>query len=170
MKHICSRCKSENATVHYSKRIGDQVEEYNLCAACAKEMGIGSAAQLFGGDPFGSFSLFSFPSFPAEEHTASERCPVCGLTLHALRQKGKFGCSACYDTFSSRLDMTPFVGTGYQQKEPSPAGEKRAEEQKSEPKEDSAQALRRRLQKVVEEENYELAASLRDQIRKKEAK
>lgn len=163
-KTMCSRCKSEKATVHYTKRVGDRVEEWELCPACAAKMGIGSAADLFG-DPFGSFSLFSFPG---AERPAKEQCPVCSLTLDEIRRKGKFGCSACYDTFASRLDMTPFVGTGYRREKTGAEEEKKIEAQA--PKEDGLDSLRSQLQKAVAEENYELAAALRDQIREQEAK
>ncbi len=167
---LCESCGKNPATVHYKEVKNGVKRELNLCAHCAGK--IGQKESLFHEDLFGSFPLFSqTASFPAEQ---MEKCPLCGATLSSVRKNGVFGCSACYDAFSGKLDLTPFVGNGYRAgrlsekaKETLPKKEKMKE---TEPALDQIASLREKLKAALETENYEEAARLRDEIREKEGK
>ncbi|MBR2616562.1 MAG: UvrB/UvrC motif-containing protein [Clostridia bacterium] len=169
MKHICSACGKENASVHYHETVNGTVREWYLCPDCASKagLGFGSLAEDF----FGGMGLFA-PVKRAE--SPSLRCPVCGMDRASLRQKGRFGCAACYDTFAEGLDLSAFIGKGY-------GGGRLGTPQKAEPAQKPADApaetekdeisvLRDRLRLAVEKEDYETAAHLRDEIRAKEGK
>ena len=90
------------------------------------------------------------------------KCPTCGMTESQLRQSGRVGCPDCYSTFADILNpyveklhgATRHIGTA-------PA----APEQ---PKQDPVEALRAQLKTAVENEEYEQAARLRDEIRRME--
>lgn len=157
MKRICSHCQKENATVHYQETVNGQVRQMDLCPACAAKMGLGPSS-FFGQGLSLDLPLFASPKKGSEEALS---CPVCKMTLSAIRRSGRFGCSACYDSFSSRLDLTPYVGKGY---------ETEKKESSAEEKKDEVSLLREKLQAALAEENYEEAALLRDEIRAKEGK
>jgi len=92
-------------------------------------------------------------------------CPDCGMTLAEFKAKGRFGCPRDYEVFAAHLDplferihdVTPPRHKG---RRPEPADEADAlVRQRRE-----IAGLRDQLQGAVAEENYELAAHLRDRI------
>ena len=126
----------------------------------------------FWSDPFHSFLGGGFGSLwndmlgeaaPTATLLGTERkCPTCGMTESELRRTGRVGCPDCYSTFADILNpyvqkvhgATRHVGTA-------PA----APEQ---PKTDPVADLKAQLKAAVESEDYERAASLRDEIRRME--
>ncbi len=165
-KHICDRCENQIATVHLKQIFNGKESQRHLCSACAAKEGIGASAVTgfsWESDPFdellGSFFL---PHAPA----SVTRCPTCNQSLADLKRTGRFGCSDCYETFENRVDLRPFSSPkGYRGKGvlKSPASEKK----QSAP---NAASLKEQLKKAVEQEDYESAAKLRDQIRALENK
>lgn len=171
MKKFCTLCGKREAVLHYRESINGKEKELYLCSECAKEKGIYSPS-LFFAEELGTFSPLMEPYRLDEEGVGI--CPKCKTTFSSVKKKGVFGCSACYDTFSSLLDMTPFVGQGY-------SGERleecREEKKSEEEGKDEAPApqrilwdLKKELRKAVEEEHYEKAAKIRDQIHELEGK
>ncbi len=156
---LCQKCGLKTASVFYRENKNGTEREMHLCPDCAAEMGIGDLQENL----FSSFSLFA----PHAEPKRIAACPLCGTTLSQIRKKGKFGCSTCYDTFSPLLDLTPYVGKGYEAKE---AAREEKEPPATEQKLSETDALKAELKKAVEAEDYERAAVLRDEIRAKEGK
>lgn len=154
MKHqLCTSCGANPAAFFYSESVNGKKKELALCHECAQKLGLEKE-----GDPFSSL-LFSTSLFPEAKE---EKCPLCGMRLSEIRKKGKFGCSACFDAFAKRLDLSPFVGQGYEGAPP---------EQKEPPREkNELERLKKSLSEAVQKEEYEKAAALRDQIRALEAK
>jgi protein arginine kinase activator len=100
---------------------------------------------------------------PETEAEESElRCPKCGQTYRQYRKTMLLGCSQCYRAFEKQLaqDLRKYHGTvrhrGKQQVASS-SGDASVEEK--------LEALRKRLSLAVGDEDFELAAQLRDQIR-----
>jgi protein arginine kinase activator len=81
------------------------------------------------------------------QYTEEKICPQCGTFLSEVRATGKLGCSHCHETFSSELD---YFFT-YDKKE-----------ETTHARED----LTTQIQDAIKKEDYELAAALRDQIKK----
>ena len=162
---LCEHCKKHPATVHYRENKNGVKSEAWLCASCATQMGITLKTDPFGDDFPSSFPLFTTAK-PREEGAV---CPVCKTPLSRIRSKGVFGCAACYDTFATALDMSPFVGRGYTAGRLAPDALKTEKtSENKEMKKDTVAALREKLRAALAEENYEEAAVLRDQIRKEE--
>ncbi|MBE6712179.1 MAG: hypothetical protein E7580_01520 [Ruminococcaceae bacterium] len=162
MKHtVCQNCGIKEATVFYREQKNGAERELYLCPDCAAQLGIGDLQENL----FSSFSLFS-PNSPFSqkaEPKQSASCPLCGTTLSQIRRRGKFGCSTCYDTFARLLDLTPFVGKGYDaraEKEFVPNAEEKTVSE--------VDAWKAELKKAIAAEDYERAAVLRDKIREKE--
>ncbi|MFH5803406.1 UvrB/UvrC motif-containing protein [Alienimonas sp. DA493] len=92
---------------------------------------------------------------------AGKRCPHCGISFHEFREKGRFGCPGDYDAFREQLvplvenihDATRHVGK-------TPAGAAGGEKSRQ----FQLIRLRKELAEAVAAEDYERAASLRDEI------
>ncbi|MBR4288077.1 MAG: UvrB/UvrC motif-containing protein [Clostridia bacterium] len=163
MKHIlCEHCGEKAANFFYEENRNGKITKVSLCSDCAKKAGFGK--NLFSEeDLFGAFSLF--PSV-SERKVTEETCPVCKKSLGEIRKSGKFGCSACYDRFAGRLDLTPFLGKEFHG---FPLTEK-TDPNVEQSKEDSVRSLKKELEKALQAEEYEKAAKLRDKIRSLEGK
>ena len=149
---LCEKCGKKEASVFYRENKNGKETRLYLCPDCAKELGIGSFQEDF----FSPFSLFA----PKKQPQSTARCPLCGTTLAQIRRDGKFGCSTCYDTFAHQLDLSPFIGKGYDDKALPHTPEK------EEPNE--TEKLKAELKEAVAKEDYERAAVLRDKIREQE--
>ena len=98
---------------------------------------------------------------PAESVPA---CPECGMTLSEFRARGRFGCAHDYVVFAEHLDplferIHDVQPARHEGRLPENIG---GEEVVS--KQRTLADLRKQLEAAVSEENYELAASLRDRI------
>ena len=89
-------------------------------------------------------------------------CPQCDITIKEFNETGRFGCSECYKAFESELSKLLRRIHGHEHhigKIPAmnPAHLEARKELLS---------LRRRLKRAVGQEDFELAAQLRDRINK----
>lgn len=165
----CDNCGDPDATVHQIHVADNQIEHVQLCESCAEEdqsVPESSSAQSVG-------EFFSDLQDQDSEETKDE-CPKCGLTLRELKKTNKVGCSNCYSVFRDQFESIVHRIHGADQHlgeepetadssefDPSDGGStglgKVSREQK-------LQLLEKRLQKRVDEEDYEAAADLRDRI------
>jgi len=133
----------------------------NLCEACSKEKGVQ--------DPT-SFALADLllglgATDELEKGAATQTCPSCGFSQADFKKTGRLGCSECYVTFAeglSSLLKAMHKGTEHVGKLPQRA-------QRTVALNHRMRALTENLQKAVAAENYETAASLRDQIKQLES-
>jgi protein arginine kinase activator len=152
----CQRCPKQ-ATLHITEVLGDErFEEVHLCEDCAKKY-LYEPQQKKLAQSAGPSAVIDAD----EDAPASARCPACGLTFVEFRNHGRFGCAHDYDAFKAELLslMESVHGdTRHVGKTPRRA-----------PRTKTAQAeltqLRRQLQELVNDENYEEAARVRDRIK-----
>jgi protein arginine kinase activator len=163
----CDECKEREAVVHLTQIVNEQVNTIHLCEKCAAERGVESPA-LLTKTPLGTFLAAMGKPGTADAGTAvADRCPACGFTLADFRDAGRLGCSECYVTFGSQVrdlirrlhGSTLHVGERY-----TGVGAAGKAQQPARGPEEGAD-LRERLRRAVEEENFELAAELRDRLR-----
>lgn len=159
---MCCVCNEREATVHLTQIAGDKMQKVDLCEECAREKGVNDPA---------AFSLADLllglgASQEVEKATGRKEsaCPACGFTHADFKKTGRFGCPACYEHFSdglSALLKSMHKGVRHVGKVP-----KRFKQlKKALDATDRLKAMQRKLAKAVEEENFELAAELRDEIR-----
>ena len=137
------------------------MQKVNLCEACSKEKGVE--------DPK-SFALADLllgigAAEEIEKGGPSQKCAVCGFSQADFKKTGRLGCSECYVTFAEGLGSllkAMHKGTEHVGKLPERA-------QRSIALSHRMRALAENLQKAVKDENYETAASLRDQIKQLES-
>lgn len=162
---LCQSCKKNEANTHIKKIINGKVEEYILCDECAKKMGYGSAFDDF------NFNLDSFLGGLFTENISSKinhetlKCKNCGSSFDNISSTGKVGCAECYTTFGDKL--MPLIkrihgNTNHSGKLAGAVSEEKKLENK-------INNLKAELNAAVKEQNFELAATLRDEIKKLES-
>ena len=158
---LCDNCGSRPATVNLTQIENNEMFSYHLCEDCAAEKGLETTSEPSGSSPLPDF-LAQIGDEPKGEGDPDSECSFCGLTLAVFRETGRLGCPHCYETFESHLRRllrrvhggTKHVGKIYLPPDPTVSEmEKRME------------ALRRKLHRAVEAEDFERAAELRDRIR-----
>ncbi|WJY26979.1 MULTISPECIES: UvrB/UvrC motif-containing protein [Sporosarcina] len=162
---LCENCKERPVSVILKQETPNGPVERNLCDQCAFNL------QTFSFSP--QQEPMSIQQFLSQWLTGEAiqpqtrgnqgmpECPECGLTFHRFLEIGKFGCPVCYDTFRERL---PRVfgklhngSTAHTGKIPASFNEKMTIRKKIE-------ALRASMQEAIQEERFEQAAVLRDEV------
>ncbi len=161
---LCSICKEKEATVHLTNIAGDKMQKLDLCEDCAKNKGMN--------DPLGfSFAdeLFGLGASQEIEQAGGEtglKCPACGFTQSDFKKAGRLGCAECYKTFAEPLEgllKTMHKGTRHVGKAPESLRQSRDLA-------DRLKQLQKKLAKAIEDENFEEAAILRDEIKQATAR
>jgi protein arginine kinase activator len=169
----CENCKNKQATVFYADESGGR---HALCASCARTLGKISQYDPSEGQKSQSTvfiprvtltslsaSELSVPTYLCEnENRGRSVCPVCSCTLESAAETGRVGCPECYTVFADALfpqTLTPETALGARM----PSSRRSAIDRMR-----SISELKTQIKHAVESENYELAATLRDKIRKLE--
>lgn len=196
---LCQNCGKNEANIRYTQIINGVKKEIALCEDCGKKLGIDNIgipdiAMNFHsllGDFFNDYVENSFlPTFNNE----TIKCKKCGMTYDEFIEKGMFGCSECYDTFSSPIDslLKNLHGTAKHvgryptlknnkeiedkinfiddnkvgDKKESENGKKTDKRANKDNKKNSIkEELQKELEKAIKEERYEDAAKIRDQLK-----
>lgn len=156
---LCCICKEKPASVHLTQIAGDKVQKVDLCEDCAKQKGVN--------DP-GSFSIADLllglgASQEIEQASGGMevKCSHCGFTQADFKKSGRLGCSECYKTFAEGLEgllKTMHKGTRHAGKVPEALRQSRDLT-------DRLKTLQKKLAKAIEDEQFEEAAKLRDEIK-----
>ncbi len=165
---LCDECGKNKATVHLTEIVNDLITKLNLCEACAKAKGA-EAEQHFGiADLLSALSDVDVPQAAAAAGTtpSKHKCGHCGLSYEDFKRIGRLGCGECYKTF--RTSLAPLLkrihgANQHLGKSPNPQvldelknNSKRAQE---------LEQAKAELFKAVKNEEFEVAASLRDKIK-----
>lgn len=157
----CQFCKKAPATVHYTQIVANEIKKVDLCDACAKEKGVN--------DPTG-FSIADLllglgASQKMEEATAATgtevSCPACGFTQADFKKTGRLGCAKCYEVFADGLEqLLKGMHRGTQHKGKVPPALRRAVDAEA-----RLNRLEADLRAAIAKEDFERAATLRDEIK-----
>jgi protein arginine kinase activator len=167
---LCQECGKRPASLHFTKIVNGEKNEFHICEACAREKG-----DLIPGTSNG-FSIHNLLSGlldfdPAQANMASKpqttiRCENCGLTYAQFSKLGRFGCDSCYKSFTDKLD--PLLkrvhgNTTHVGKVPKRTGSLIQHKREIE-------CLKKEMLERIEREEFEQAAKIRDEIREIERK
>jgi len=163
----CQICNKHDATIHLTEIADGVRSEIHICEHCASEQDIAVKSHIPINELLSNL-LAVQPSDAELSGAASEQelaCPNCGFTLGQFRKEGTLGCPHDYDVFEKSL--RPLIekahdgNTTHCGKVPSraPGDTKKQMELLN---------LRQRLATAVQNEDYEQAAKLRDQIKQSE--
>ena len=159
---LCDECGKNEANFIIKMMTEDGVRERSLCPECFKkynihqnQMGLGDIMKLFGGmrrrreEEDGEFSEYD-----------DMTCFACGARFGDIRKNRQVGCSECYKEFAEPLkklypDVFSRRHTG---RTPTRVYDETGVAKRIE-------RLMRELQDAIDEENYEHAAEVRDEVR-----
>ncbi|MFV1979617.1 MAG: UvrB/UvrC motif-containing protein [Rhodothermia bacterium] len=158
----CQDCGLRDANLQVTTIVDGEMRTLHLCGECASKRGLPAEGPT---EPLAGFLAQLGPDAP-ESGERSEPCPYCGITGSEFRQTGRLGCSQCYVHFEPQIrgllrrlhGSAQHVGKLYMSVG-SEAGDRVAQ----------MSAMRRRLKRAVETEDFELAAELRDRIHQAES-
>jgi len=154
----CRRC-SKPATLHITEIREGAAQELHLCEACAQDY-------LSNSDPAEPVEESAEPAFfpEVEEDDLDEldqlTCPNCGISFRDFRSQGRLGCPHDYLVFKDEL--LPLMENIHGETQHCGKFPRRAPD--SSQRQFRLIKLRNELRTFVEEEQYEAAAKLRDEI------
>jgi protein arginine kinase activator len=152
-------CKQNAAKVHLTQIVGDKVQKVDLCEECAKQKGVNEAP----GFSLADLLLGLGASQEIGQSAGGEeiKCPSCGFTQADFKKAGRLGCSQCYTTFAEGLEgllKSMHKGTRHVGKVPAALRQGRDLNER-------LKHLQKKLDKAVSSEDFEQAATLRDEIK-----
>lgn len=158
----CQFCKKAPAKVHYTQIVANEVKKIDLCEACAKEKGVNDPTVFSIAD----LLLGLGASQKMEEATAAAgtemTCPSCGFTQADFKKTGRLGCAKCYEIFAEGLEqLLKGMHRGTQHKGKIPPALRKSLDQNFQ-----LSQLESDLKAAISKEDFERAASLRDEIKK----
>ncbi len=161
---LCDICGKNQATVHVTEIINNQMTEMHLCEECAREKSIQMEQQFGLSDLLaGIADLGGKPGGKTLEE-AQARCANCGMTYEDFKKVGRLGCSDCYVFF--RKGLVPLLKRIHgSSQHVGGAPPKMVKEAK---KKSALEQLKDKLQEAIKKEEFEEAARLRDKIRELE--
>ena len=164
---FCDRCKKNQASVRMQQFINGKKTEINICHECAygdEQLNLENFFQgLMGSLLAHSMKDTQFVPLGKTDKAHNEpECQACEMTYKEFKEKGRLGCEQCYSTF--RRQLAPIInsiqsGSEHKGKIPLRSGAKLNLER-------HIDKLSRDLRSLVEQEEYEKAAALRDEIRR----
>lgn len=170
----CQKCQVRPATLHFKQVVNGKQTDLHVCEVCAKENGY----MTYPDEGFslhdlltGLFNLDSSKIDNIHESPFQQvkelKCPTCKMTFSQFKHTGKFGCAQCYHTFSDHLDpifsRVHSGNTRHLGKIPKRKGGKlHLKKQIAD--------YRKRLNTLIENEAFEEAAVVRDEIKELESK
>ncbi len=165
---LCEKCKNKKATLFYADEGGVR---HSLCTLCASRQGkaeqISTVSEEAAEERFiPSSSLFSFSIHTKrpqlqDRSSLPDACKRCGTKLSDIMEKGIAGCGECYEIFLPCF--TVFAPISLDKGARMPNSHRKSIERAQE-----ISKLKSDIKQAVEAENYELAAALRDKIKKLE--
>lgn len=157
----CQQCEKP-ATFHITELTGAQPHEIHLCEDHAREY------LTHDGEPVGAPSLTVALAQQLKLGQTAEdlarldqqACPVCGITFYEFRNQGRLGCPYDYECFEAELE--PLIVNIHGAIEHTG---KRPVCGLSGGNPIDLIRMRREMQQAIDEEKYERASEMRDEIR-----
>ena len=155
---LCENCGVNKATTHIHSVINGVASEKYLCSNCATKEGYSdiksnNLSQMLS-------SMFGETITDATPKNII-RCNCCGATFADIASSGRCGCAGCYSTFYEQLlpyfkrlhgstkHTGKIINCNFSRNEPA----------------QTVESLRELLSKLIQDENYEQAAVIRDKIK-----
>jgi protein arginine kinase activator len=160
MKQKCDKC-GKPATIHLTDIVGSQKSEKHLCEDCAAAEGYTVKTNV----PISQL----LEDFVLQSSTGREfselKCDICGISFNEFREHGLLGCPNDYEAF--QVALGPLVERA-QEGATQHIGKAPKRGDAAQRRHNTLLRLRAELKSAVKAEDYELAASLRDQIKNME--
>jgi protein arginine kinase activator len=154
---LCQRCLKKIASYHSPKIVNNEIVHVHLCEDCVSRKNDHEVQNGFDDKLNAMFEGLVRTKEGDTGSSAEIQCEKCGTSLREYKKTHLLGCPACYDVFAKYFPKDLEVKkVAY------------AEEAHTDEMPDNLMHLRNELKRAVEEENFERAADLRDEIQKLE--
>lgn len=163
---LCEKCKKNEAKINLVKIVNGQKQDIWLCEECARNI---SNIPIMG--PVGDENIFPFQDIingllSSVDKNAPKKdkkvvCKTCGKTIEEYEKTEEAGCSECYKFFNSKIQEKlkhHYDDITYKGKVPKVEGKEFDQKNK-------LKKLKYDLQILIQDEEYEKAAILRDEIK-----
>lgn len=161
MKHKCDKC-DKPATIYLTEIDNGAKTEKHLCEDCAAAEGITIKANPPISELLEDLVMHTAQAQQGASGGPGLKCEVCGLEYGEFRRTGLLGCPNDYDAFA--LVLEPVIA-GAQGGQTVHVGKVPARAGLAQQRQTAMLRLRGQLRAAVAAEDYELAASLRDELR-----
>lgn len=164
---ICEHCKERHATVTVTQVQNQMKLERHYCEVCAAKF---HPVQFdVQEEPVSIHQLMSdWFGLPVKKQQGEVQqakrakiCPNCNMTYRQFLKVGKFGCAACYEAFRDQLP--PVLKR--LQADVQHVGKIQTDEHQLLRYQQQLEAYRLQIRQAIDEERFEDAAKLRDEIR-----
>ncbi len=155
---MCDKCKKNPATVQVTQTVNGHKTQLMLCADCAREEGMFV-------NPFMPFAqmmagMMGESVRPQRGSSGGLTCSQCGYDFSRFKETGLLGCPQCYHDFREYLNpMIRRIQGGLNH-----LGQRPGKNPES-PEDSRLSELQRQLAQAIDQEEYEKAAGIRDEIR-----
>lgn len=158
---LCQKCHRNLATIRYAEVVDGKVADLHLCPECMSQYQQDTATgfEISGAGP----ELHKAKSSPARQYpeTPEQACPSCGMEAMMLLESGRVGCAGCYEFFGNQVEsLLEGIHWALRHK-----GKTAHLDDTRMRLRNDLQTKRALLRSVLQTENYEEAARLRDEIR-----
>ena len=164
---LCQNCGNNPASSYVHYVVNGVVKDKYLCSECALKE---KMQNLYNDDIFKMFSSF-FNDETVNKPT--NKCESCGTSFDDILDTGRLGCGKCYDVVYEELLPTLKKVHGsisHIGKRPNVIIKTNDSDVIKNDAENELFNLKIKLKNAIENEEYEKAAIIRDEIRKKEGK
>jgi len=159
----CRRC-SKPATLHITELRQGEATEIHLCETCAKDY-LSQADEVSTSQTDLQFDQLDENEEQEVAGVDDRVCPNCGITFREFRTQGRLGCPHDYVEFES--DLIPLIENIHGETQHCGKLPRRAPD--SSRRQHQLIRLRSELKLAIEDEDYEQAAKLRDEIQEVES-
>lgn len=169
---MCEECGMRPATIRFTMVVNGEKQEKRLCPVCMAQMqkripnlDLSGLAGILGGMMTAKRKAKAPDEQtgqpPVDESYLPLVCERCGRSYEEFQRTGMVGCSRCYEAFREPIEVLLTRVNGHAQHVGRmPGGKGSALSNKL-----AIDRLKQQLVKAIASEEYEQAASLRDQIR-----
>ncbi|MBN1980990.1 MAG: UvrB/UvrC motif-containing protein [Chitinivibrionales bacterium] len=160
---LCDECNLNQANIHLTQIVQDEVSVLHLCEECARKKGISIVIeheQQPGAIDQSDDSTTTNKEQSSDEKEKEIHCSVCHTSLTDFKSNAMLGCPACYSAFAKEVDTLLLQIHGSN----SYKGSRRVVEPIPVQETSDIEALRMELCSAIRQEKFELAALLRDRI------
>lgn len=164
---LCQKCHKKLGSVRYSEVVDGKVTDMLLCQDCLAKLQEDrqTGFELSTPTAFTGRPVVAGGGVRKRAPKAKERCKACDTDLNSVLETGMVGCVTCYETFSAHTEsLLEGIQLALAHRGKVPRLDDARARVRSE-----LQSKRALLKTALSMENYEEAASLRDEIRTLEA-
>lgn len=173
---LCAICSKNEATIHIQEISGGNKKILHICSECAARKTADGPAVEIGGFKLAEmlYNLTEKMKLPGIQATTQKAdssseskpltCPGCGWDTQGLRNTGRLGCDQCYETFRDIIDGA--IGNMHHGRVH--VGKKPGDDVNSASSQLMLKimSLQKDLEDFILREEYEKAATVRDEIAK----